>query len=258
MFQAFVIVLREGIEAFLIVAIVFAYLRKTRQPHLLSAVNWGIGASVLVSALLAYGLLRFQGAGQPLLEGIFGLITVVLVGSLVVHMWRIGPEFKRLMEAKLSQTTAQTSLQASYFGVFLFTVFMISREGMEMVLLLFQVSDPQMITGILMGVAGAAAVAVLWEQFSYLINLRHFFQVTAVYFLLFTIQIAGHSFHEFAEAGIFPRSEFLQEASEILSKNSFLGKWYNALTLAGCGLWLMGSLMVERLRINNSQGKLAA
>ena len=56
MYQAFMIVLREGVEAFLIVAIVFAYLRKTAQTRLLGAVGWGIAASALFSCILSYFL----------------------------------------------------------------------------------------------------------------------------------------------------------------------------------------------------------
>jgi high-affinity iron transporter len=254
MFQAFMVILREGVEAFLIVAIVFAYLRKTSQEHLLPSVNWGIAASVLLSGLLGYVLWIYQGINQPLLEGIFALVTAFLVGGLVIHMWRIGPQFKQIMEKKLSQAAAKPGLRASAWGVFLFTVFMITREGMEMMLLLFQIRDPRMIFGIFLGVAGAVLFSFVWEQFSYLVNLRSFFKITAVYFLLFTLQILFQAFHEFTEAGIFPISEFLHEASEILSSDSFYGKLYNTLTLAGCGLWLMGSLISERFT-THSQGK---
>ena len=67
MLQAFVITLREGLEAFLIVAISLAYLRKTGRPGLVSAVHWGIGVSIVVS--VAAALLFQQASNQALWEG---------------------------------------------------------------------------------------------------------------------------------------------------------------------------------------------
>jgi high-affinity iron transporter len=247
MFQAFMIVLREGVEAFLIVAISFAYLHKTGQKHLLSAIWWGIAASLFASGALGYLLFLNQGADAPLWEGIFGTVTVILVASLVVHMWRVGPELKKAMETKLSKAAAKSTL-ASYFGVFFFTVVMISREGMEMMLLLFQIrGDAQITTGIVLGVLGSAAIAVLWEQFGYRINFKRFFQITAVYFILFTIQIAIQAFHEFTEAEIFPNSEAWHVASEPFSTEGLYGKWYSNAVFAGCGLWLIVSLLSEKI-----------
>ena len=98
MYQAFMVVLREGVEAFLIVAIVFAYLRKTSQPQLLGAVGWGIAGAFALSGLLGYFLWITQGAHQPLWEGILAVLTVALVISLVVHMWKVGPALKSSME----------------------------------------------------------------------------------------------------------------------------------------------------------------
>ncbi|MBI3307639.1 MAG: FTR1 family protein [Candidatus Omnitrophica bacterium] len=246
MAQAFIIVLREGVEAFLIVAIVFSYLRKTAQQNLLGAVLWGIAASVLISGLLGYFLWMTQGANQPLWEGIFALATVILVGSLVIHMWKIGPQLKQSMERELTKATASKAYQASYFGVLLFTILMISREGMEMMLLLFQVRDPQMIAGIFGGVIAAALIAILWQQFGYLINLKHFFQITAVYFLLFMIQIAVQGFHEFTEAGIFPNSEMLHQASEPYSTEGIYGRWFSNLSFFGCALWIAAAWVTEK------------
>lgn len=246
MMQAFVIVLREGVEAFLIVAIMIAYFRKTSQQHLLGAVTWGIICSVLISAGLGYFLWVSQSVHQPLWEGIFAAVTVLLVGSLIIHMWKIGPELKQSMERDLSEAASKATLRASYTAVVFFTIIMISREGMEMMLLLFQVQDSRLIAGIGLGVAAAVGVAFLWEQFGYLVNLKRFFQITALYLLLFMIQIAVQGFHEFTEAGIFPNSEALHIASEPYSTDGIYGKWYANFTLMVCGLWFVYSLLFER------------
>ena len=67
MLQSFVITLREGLEAFLIVAISLAYLKKTGRAHLISAVHWGIGISIAAS--IGAGLLLQRASNQPLWEG---------------------------------------------------------------------------------------------------------------------------------------------------------------------------------------------
>src|SRR6187397_3095755 len=86
MVQAFVITLREGLEAFLIVAISLAYLRKSQQHRLIGAVHWGIGIALLLSIGAAY--LFSQAANQALWEGVLALVAAVLVTSLIIHMWR--------------------------------------------------------------------------------------------------------------------------------------------------------------------------
>lgn len=247
MLTAFFVVLREAVEAFLIVAITLAYLRKTGRFDLVRSVFWGIGASILVSGGLGYSFWRADGINMPVWEGILGAVTVVLVASFVVHLMRHGPRLVREMEGRLASVTQKgASGRAAFLGVFLFTILMVSREGMEMALLLIQIQDPGMTTGIILGILAALGVAFLWEQFGYLLHMQSFFRVTSVFLLLFLLQVAVHSFHEFTEAGIFPASEFLHEVSEPFSQDGYYGKLYSSLTFFGCALWLVASWLRER------------
>ena len=82
MLQAFIIVLREGFEAFLIVAIIFAYLRKSGRMWLAPAVYSAIAASVAASIALGYALKT--GVNQSLWEGVLGVVAIVLVLTTVV------------------------------------------------------------------------------------------------------------------------------------------------------------------------------
>lgn len=247
MIQAFIVVLREGFEAFLIVAIILAYLNKSGQRSLIPAVYWGIGASVMASG--GMGWLLYQGVNGPLWEGIFGVVSAFLVAGLVIHMWRTAPHLKKDMEAGLREATAQKAGRGAWMGVFVFTVFMISREGMETALLILQIiGDPQVLTGIGLGVLGAVAFAVLWEKFQHLINLKIFFQTTAVFLMVFVLQILIYSFHEFTEAGLLPNSEFLHAATEPYSPDGLYGKWFSVGMVAVCALWLAGASLAEKLR----------
>src|SRR5262245_27837891 len=133
MLQAFVITLREGLEAFLIVAISIAFLKKSDRRELIPAVHWGIALSVAISIGAAY--LFERAANQALWEGVLGIVAAVSVASLTVHMWRTARHIKKDIEGHLRSSAIKTGTSA-YLGVFAFTLLMISREGMETALLM--------------------------------------------------------------------------------------------------------------------------
>ena len=239
MLQAFVIVLREGFEAFLIVSIIFAYLKKTSQGWLLSAVWWGTAVSLVVS--IAMGFVLARGVNEPLWEGVLGLVAAVMVTTLTIHMWKHARTQKSEMEARLGRISSEksSSRQALFWGVFLFTVFMITREGMETALMLIQVPEKRVIFGVLLGLLAVCVFCVLWVRFSAFINIRLFFQVTGIFLLLFVAQILIYSFHEFSEAGVIPNSEMFHAATEPFSPQGIYGKWFSVVSIGFCAVWLV-------------------
>lgn len=245
MLQSFVIVLREGFEAFLIVALAATYLRRTGRRRLTSAVHCGIVAAVLGSAGL--GLVLRDVANLPLWEGILGLVTIPLVVGLVVHMWRAGPRMRRDIEVRLGELTVGSSTRLAWWSVFAFTAFMIAREGMETALLLFQVQGA-LLAGATLGLAGAAATAVLWTRVGHALDLQRFFQVTGIFLLLFTVQIVFGAFHELAEAGVLPNSAVLHAATEPYAPEGRYGRWLAFLTAAVPAVWLSGVWLRERVQ----------
>ena len=246
MLQAFVVVFREGFESFLLVAIILTYLRRIGQQQLIPATYWGIAASLLASAGMGYMLNK--GVNGALWEGIFGVVTIIMVGSLVAHMWKAGAQVKREMESRLSRIS-QRSSGLAFAGVFLFTLVMITREGMETVLMLLQLQgQSNLIGGVVLGVVGAAAISLMWVYFGHLINVKRFFQVTSIFLLMFMVQIAIYSFHEFSEAGVLPNSEFLHEATEPLSPTGIYGSWFTIIAISACGLWLIGAYVNDSMK----------
>ena len=248
MLQSFVITLREGLEAFLIVAISLAYLRKSGRQALIPAVHWGIGVSVLLSIGLA--VLFQRASNQALWEGTLATVAAVLVATLIVHMWRHAKQLKREIETRLQRSTLRAGTGA-FAGVFLFTLLMISREGMETALLmgtlLFQIQAMDVITGALAGLACAAGVAWLWSRFGHRVNLALFFQVTAVFLMVFVVQLLIYGFHELTEANIFPYSESLHWATEPYGPDGRYGKYLSYLLLVLPVGWLLaGALMGGR------------
>src|SRR5688572_26231154 len=115
MLQAFVITLREGLEAFLIIAISLAYLRKSQRSELIPAVHWGIGTSVVLS--IAAGWLFYQARNQALWEGVLALAAAISVATLTVHMWRTAKRIKKNIEGHLHTSTMKTGA-AAFAGVF--------------------------------------------------------------------------------------------------------------------------------------------
>src|SRR3984893_18343110 len=108
MWQAFVITLREGLEAFLIVAISLAYLRKSGRSEMAKAVHWGIFTAVAVSA--GGGDLLYNTDNKGWRDGPLALLAAVSVASLTVHMWRTGRRMKGEIEQHLHEKVIRTGL----------------------------------------------------------------------------------------------------------------------------------------------------
>lgn len=248
MLQAFVITLREGLEAFLIVAISLAYLRKSGRRELVPAVHWGIALSLLISIGAAF--LFARAANHSLWEGILATVAAVSVASLTVHMWRTARRIKKDIEGHLSLSARRTGT-AAFAGVFLFTLLMISREGMETALLmgtlLFQQTSMTIITGAAIGTLSAAAVAWLWSRYGHRVNLGLFFQVTAVFLLVFVVQLLIYGFHELTEARVFPYSEPLHWATEPYGPDGIYGQYLSyMLVLMPLGWMAISALLPKR------------
>src|SRR3954452_8758437 len=247
MLQAFVITLREGLEAFLIVAISLAYLRKTGRRTLVPAIHWGIAVSILLS--IGAGLLLAKARNQSLWEGVLGITAAFLVASLTVHMWRAGRHMKKEIEGKLEASSEKIGAGA-FWGVFSFTLLMITREGMETAMLvnalLFQVKALSIAGGALAGTLVAAFVAFLWSRFGHRVNLARFFQVTAIFLLVFVVQLLIYGFHELTEANLSPGSERLHWATEPYGPDGIYGQYLSYLLVMMPLGWLVISALMAR------------
>lgn len=266
MLNSFIIVLREGFESFLLVAVILSFLKKSGQRWLTPVVYVAIALALSASAGLGYllrtgvdeaVLQRVFGAtlggyagqflgNEALREGILGVIAIIMVGSLVVYMWRTGPKVQQRMTERLGAMSSRSSRIAAVAGVFVFTFLMITREGMETALMLLQVRGSEMLGGALIGLFAAAGFAWGWAKFGHLINVKRFFQVTGIFLLLFMVQVGIYSFHEFSEAGLLPNSEMLHEATEKFSPDGLYGKWFSVVMIGVCALWLLAGWIKDR------------
>src|SRR5258708_3360756 len=132
MLQTFIITLREGVEASLVIAIAIAYLRKTGRQELLPAVYRAFSAALVASLALAWVFTRFQ-ITEEAYGGWTMLASAVFVLSMVVWMNRHAKHMKGEIETQLQKGMGS---ERARWGIFLFVFLMVFREGVETVMLL--------------------------------------------------------------------------------------------------------------------------
>jgi high-affinity iron transporter len=225
MWQGFTIALREGIEAFLIVALILSYLKRTGRESLARAVYAGIGASLVTCA--GAGFLFSRAANQSLWEGILALLAAALVGSLLFYMMRVSARMKVNIESRLAARTSHRTERRAFWGVFAFTLMMITREGMETALLivtaLFQLKSSTVFLGLALGVVGAAAIGFAWTKLGRGVDIRALLNVSSAFLSIFLIQLVLYGVHELSEARILPASQAIHDATEILGPDGIVG-----------------------------------
>ena len=206
MLQAFIVTLREGVEAALIVGITLAYLGKIGRTDLRKSVFAALGAAFLGSIGVAVLVSRFS-LNQDIVEGWVMLAAAFFVITMIIFMMRTGKKMKGEIESKLSALAGQSSR----VGVFLFVFLMILREGAETVLTLSAVtlnsSELMSFLGTLAGVLAAVAFGVMFVKGSIRINLQKFFRVTTVILWFVAAQLVISGLHELSENGVLPSSK---------------------------------------------------
>lgn len=206
MLEAFVITLREGVEAALIVGIVFAYLSKIGRADLKRTVIQALVAAVISSALVALVLARTE-FNEDFFEGIIMLVAAFFVISMIWFMQRTA----KALKGKIEQKVSALATGGSRVGLFLFVFLMVLREGVETVLILSAVSlnsgELMSFFGTVAGVTLAVIFGFMFVKGSVRINLQRFFRVTSVilYFVAFQLIVSG--LHELSEFGILPSSK---------------------------------------------------
>ena len=206
MLQAFIVMLREGVEAALIIGITLAYLNKIQRPDLRKPVFVALGSAFVASIGVAILLSRFQ-FNEDLIEGWVMLAAAFFVVTMIVFMMRTGKKLKGQIEAKLGSLAGR----GSQIGVFLFVFLMVLREGVETVLILSAVSlDSNALLsflGTLLGVIAAVLFGVTFVKGSVRINLQKFFRVTTVILFFVAAQLLVSGLHELSENGFIASSK---------------------------------------------------
>ena len=206
MLEAFIVTLREGVEAALIVGITLAYLSKIGRADLRKSVYTALAAAFLGSIGVSVLLSRAHW-NQDIFEGWIMLAAAFFVTTMVIFMMRTGRKLKGQIEGKLETLAGQSS----HFGIFAFIFLMVLREGVETVLILGAVSlnTTQLLSflGTLLGVGIAILFGVMFVKGSVRVNLQKFFRVTTVILFFVAVQLLVSGLHELSENGVLPSSK---------------------------------------------------
>jgi high-affinity iron transporter len=201
MLQAFIVTLREGVEAALIVGITLAYLTKIGRPDLRKTVYAALVSAFLGSIGVALILSRTHW-NEDVFEGWIMLAAAFFVISMIIFMMRTGRKLKGQIEVKLEALAGQ----GSSVGVFLFVFLMVLREGAETVLILSAVSlnSSELLSfiGTLSGAIVAVLFGVMFVKGSVRINLQKFFRVTTGILFFVAAQLLVSGLHELSESGV--------------------------------------------------------
>ncbi len=208
MFANFLIGLREGLEAALVVGILVAYLRRTDRQHLLRALWAGVaaavGVSLLFGAILTYGPRGLSFKAQETIGGVLSLLAVGVVTWMVFWMAKTA----RFMKAEL-EDRMDAAVAVGTFSVFLLAALAVGREGLETALFLWAAaqatgSSTSPLFGAVIGLALAVAIGWALTQTAVRFSLAAFFRRSGVLLVIIAAGVLSYGIHDLQEAGILP------------------------------------------------------
>jgi len=208
MLPGFVLALREGMEAALIVGIVLSVLRKMERQNLNSAVWFGAISAIVVSVLAALGMnwigAEFKGQGEQMFEG----FTMLLAAGVLTWMVFWMRKQSHVMRAEIEKGVDQAATGHGRRALFILAFLAVVREGIELSLFLLAArlsSTPfQELIGVALGISLAALFGWILFATSHRLSLARFFQSTNIFLALFAAGLVGLGMHELNELGWIP------------------------------------------------------
>lgn len=206
MLNTFVIALREGLEASLIIGILMAYLVKSGRTHQKRSIWLGTGIAVALSlvfgALLSFTSATLSDEQEELFAGLTGIAAVGLVTWMVYWMKSASKGIRKELEER-----ASTAISAGALAVAAFIA--VIREGLETSLFLYTTfrSGTEAFTGtigLILGLAAAVALGYGIYRGAIVFNLSKFFAISGIALILVAANVLNYSLHELEEVGLFP------------------------------------------------------
>ena len=234
MIASFLIALREGIEAALVVAIILSYLRKINAKQLARPVYigtiLGIVGSVAVGGLFLLLSVEFQGTGEQVFEGSTMLIAAAILTTMIFWMSKNSRGYSDDLKSKVQ---AALSTRQSY-GLAGLAFVSIVREGIETVLFLGSVSFTstgiQTLIGGALGIFVAVLIGIAIIKYSVRMNMKLFFNATGILLVFFAAGLVANGIGEFGEAGIVPPLVgHLWDSNSLIADDSNLGQLLHSL-----------------------------
>lgn len=237
----FLIGLREGLEAALVVGILLAYIRKTQRTHLLAPMWAGVSVAVLLSlsfgALLTFGPQTLTFEAQEAIGGSLSIISVGFVTWMIFWMAENARMLSDELKGKLD------AVQTSVWAVVLLAALSVGREGLETTLFIWsatrtagQEANATPMLGALVGIA--IAVVMAWGMMR--INLSQFFTITGAFLVIVAAGVLSYGIHDLQEAAILPGlNNIAFESYRYIDPSSFVGTLLKAVfNLSSTTTWL--------------------
>ena len=198
--SSFLITLREGLEASLVISILLTYLAKTKRRNESKSVWLGTFAAIiacLVGGIFVYLLVDgLNGKVDYVVEGTLALAAMLVLTQMIFWMRANARTMSAELRSKVESSSKTARVTIAFVAV--------AREGLETALFLLSAktetaSGSAVVIGGLIGLVVAVAIGVFVFQASSFVNLKTFFNVTAVLLLMFAAGLAGKTVHEFRE-----------------------------------------------------------
>ena len=236
MLPSFLLSLREGLEAALIIGIVLGALQKIRRTDLTPALWMGtlaaLGVSILTAVILTLFGLSLEDGAEQIYEGITMLLAAGILTWMIFWMSGQAKNIKSELEEGINKAVATTGKRAVFGLAFLAVV----REGVELALFItaafFAGSSENVTTNIILTLTGVVlglgtAVLLGWSLLAATarLNLRRFFQITGYLLILFAAGLVAHGIHEFNEVGWIPSIiEHVWDVNAVVDETSVVGE----------------------------------
>lgn len=208
MFGNYLIGLREGLEASLVVCILVAYLVKTGNQHRLppvwAGVGMAIGLSLLFGALLQFGSSTLTFQAKEALGGSLSVLSVALVTWMVFWMRRTARHLKSELQDKLD-----AALAIGTGALVITSFFAVGREGLETSLFIWTAVQAtgdgvRPLVGALLGLATSVVLGWLFYKGALKINLAKFFRWTGAMLVVVAAGVLAYGIHDLQEADLLP------------------------------------------------------
>jgi high-affinity iron transporter len=234
MLPSFLLSLREGFEAALIIGIVLGVIKKIGKPHYANSVWFGTGIAALLSLIIALILnaigASFEGVAEEIFEGFMMLIAAGVLTWMIFWMQRQAKSFQTELEADVRLAASSKSRKPLFVLAFM----AIFREGIELAIFLTAATNTtsaqQTLIGGILGLITAVSLGWLLFASTVQLNLKAFFQVTSVLLILFAGGLVAQGIHEFNEVGWIPGIiEHVWDMNHIINEENTFGLMMKAL-----------------------------
>lgn len=209
MLATFLIGLREGLEAALVVGILVAYLRRLGRtdalPKMWAGVVLAIGLALGIGAVLTFGAYDLTFTAQELIGGTLSLLAVAMVTWMIFWIQRAG----RTMKASLEEGIDRALTAGGIWALVAIGFVSVAREGIETTLLLWSMVQafgdaPAALLGALLGLAAAVVIGSLISRGAVNLDLRRFFAWTGGFLVIVAAGVLAYAFMDLQEAGALP------------------------------------------------------